>query len=46
MDARLGLARNPVGGKFVKYIVSADPVVSESTLPAATRELVKLGQLG
>ena len=42
MDARLNLADNPVGIKFVKHIVSADKVVSESTLPAATRELVKL----
>ena len=42
MDARLDLADNPVGGKFVKYIVSANKVVSDSTLPAATQELVKL----
>ena len=42
MDARLKLAGNPVLGKFVKHIVSADKVVSDSTLPAATQELVKL----
>ena len=42
MDARLDLAGIPVGGKVVKYIVSADKVVSDSTLPAATQELVKL----
>ena len=42
MDARLDLAGIPVGGKVVKYIVSADKAVSDSTLPAATQELVKL----
>jgi AhpD family alkylhydroperoxidase len=42
MDARLDLAGNPVGAKLVKYIISADRVVSDSTLPAATQELVKL----
>src|SRR2546423_8763785 len=42
MDARLNLAGSPVGGKVVKYIVSANKAVSESTLPAATQELVKL----
>jgi AhpD family alkylhydroperoxidase len=42
MDARLNLAGNPVGGKILKYIVSADKVVSDSALPAATQKLVKL----
>jgi AhpD family alkylhydroperoxidase len=42
MDARLDLAAHPVGGKLFKYIVSADRVVSDSTLPTATLELVKL----
>ena len=42
MDARLDLAGIPVGGKVVKYIVSADKAVSDSTLPAVTQELVKL----
>ena len=42
MDARLNLASNPVGSRFLKYFASADKVVSNSTLPAATRELVKL----
>jgi AhpD family alkylhydroperoxidase len=42
MDARLDLFGNPVAGKFGKYIVSAGKVVSDSTLPAATQELVKL----
>jgi AhpD family alkylhydroperoxidase len=42
MDARLGLAGTPTGGKFVKYLVGANNVVGDSTLPAATQELVKL----
>ena len=42
MDARLNLFGNPVAGKFLKHIVSAGKVVSDSTLPAATRELVLL----
>ena len=42
MDARLDLAANPTGGKFVRHFVAADQVVSHSTLPAATQELVKL----
>src|SRR5829696_5675535 len=42
MDARLNYLGNPVAEKFVKYIVSASRVVSDSTLPAATQELVKI----
>jgi AhpD family alkylhydroperoxidase len=42
MEARLNLFSNPVAGKFVKHIVAAGKVVSDSTLPAATRELVLL----
>ena len=41
MDARIGLA-NPVAGKVVKYLVSADRAVAETTVPASTLELVKL----
>lgn len=41
MDARIALA-NPVAGKVVKYLVSADRAVSEAGLPASTLELVKL----
>jgi AhpD family alkylhydroperoxidase len=41
VDARIGLA-NPVAGKVVKYLVSADQAVSEAGLPASTLELVKL----
>jgi AhpD family alkylhydroperoxidase len=42
MDARLNYLGNPVAQKFVKYIVPASRVVSDSTLPAATQELVKI----
>jgi AhpD family alkylhydroperoxidase len=42
MDARLDLFGNPFAGKFLKYINSAGAVVSGSTLPAATQELVKI----
>ena len=42
MDARLNVIANPVGTKFWKYIVSAGKVISDSTLPAATQELVKI----
>ncbi|MER5274859.1 carboxymuconolactone decarboxylase family protein [Streptomyces sp. NPDC002809] len=42
MDARLNLFGNAVGGKFLRYINSAGKVVSDSTLPAATQELVKI----
>ncbi|WP_433515929.1 carboxymuconolactone decarboxylase family protein [Nonomuraea sp. CA-143628] len=42
MDARLNLFGNPIAGKVMKHIVSADRVIVDSTLPAATRELVKL----
>jgi AhpD family alkylhydroperoxidase len=42
MDARLNLFGNPVGGKFLKYINSAGKVCSDSTLPAATQQLVEI----
>jgi AhpD family alkylhydroperoxidase len=42
MDARLNLFDNPVAGKFLNYLTSANNVVSDSTLPAATQELVRL----
>jgi AhpD family alkylhydroperoxidase len=42
MDARLDVFGNPVGGRFLKYLNSAGKVISDSTLPAATQELVKL----
>jgi len=42
MEARLNYYGNSVTAKFAKYINSAGAVVSASTLPAATQELVKL----
>ncbi|SFB55758.1 alkylhydroperoxidase AhpD family core domain-containing protein [Amycolatopsis marina] len=42
MDARLNIFGNPVAAKFSKYINSAGKVVADSTLPAATQELVKI----
>jgi AhpD family alkylhydroperoxidase len=42
MDARFGYYGNTVAAKFAKYINSAGAVVSNSTLPAATQELVKI----
>ncbi|MEU5212628.1 carboxymuconolactone decarboxylase family protein [Streptomyces sp. NPDC020742] len=42
MDARLNALGNPVAGKFLKHIVSAGKVIADSTLPAATQELVKI----
>jgi AhpD family alkylhydroperoxidase len=42
MDARLNLFDNPVAAKVMKYATSANKVVSDSTLPAATQELVRL----
>jgi AhpD family alkylhydroperoxidase len=42
MDARLNLYGNPVAIRFGKYIISADKVLKDSALPAATQELVKL----
>jgi AhpD family alkylhydroperoxidase len=42
MDARLHLFDNPVAAKFLKYLTSANKVVSDSTLPTATKELLRL----
>ncbi|MQA06495.1 MAG: carboxymuconolactone decarboxylase family protein [Streptosporangiales bacterium] len=42
MDARFDHLSNPVSAKAVKHLVSANRVVSDSTLPATTRELVQL----
>jgi AhpD family alkylhydroperoxidase len=42
MDARLNILGSPVAGKVMKYINSAGKAVSESSLPLATQELVKL----
>jgi AhpD family alkylhydroperoxidase len=42
MDARMDLFANPVAGKFLKYINTAAKAVTDSGLPLATQELVKL----
>jgi AhpD family alkylhydroperoxidase len=42
MDARLNLFENPVAAKFFKRLSAASQVIRESTLPAATQELVRL----
>ncbi|MEV0069034.1 MULTISPECIES: carboxymuconolactone decarboxylase family protein [unclassified Amycolatopsis] len=42
MDARLNLFENAVAGKFMKYLNAANKPISDSGLPAATQELVKL----
>jgi AhpD family alkylhydroperoxidase len=42
MDARLNLYATPVAAKFAKYINSAGKALSDSTLPLATQELVKI----
>ncbi|MEU9190425.1 carboxymuconolactone decarboxylase family protein [Streptomyces sp. NPDC048484] len=42
MEARLNLMANPATAAFIKHLTSAGKVVSDSTLPAATQELVKI----
>ena len=42
MDARLNPYDNAIAMKFVKYLNSSGAVVTDSTLPAATQELVKI----
>jgi AhpD family alkylhydroperoxidase len=42
VDARLNLPDNAIASKVLKHIVAAHRVVSDSTLPAATQELVRL----
>jgi AhpD family alkylhydroperoxidase len=42
MDARLNFYDNAVAMKFAKHINSAGAVVTNSTLPAAIQELVKI----
>jgi AhpD family alkylhydroperoxidase len=42
MGARLNLFGNPVATQFLKHLNSAGKVISDSTLPHATQELVKL----
>ncbi|SNT60505.1 alkylhydroperoxidase AhpD family core domain-containing protein [Asanoa hainanensis] len=42
MDARLNLFGSPVATKAFKYLSSAGKAAADSTLPAATQELVRL----
>ncbi|KWT56827.1 alkylhydroperoxidase [Streptomyces albus subsp. albus] len=42
MDPRLNLFGSPTAGKFLKHLVSAGQAVTDSGLPVATQELVKL----
>ncbi|MEV7414877.1 carboxymuconolactone decarboxylase family protein [Streptomyces sp. NPDC089919] len=42
MNARLNVAADPVAMKAWKHIIAASKALGESTLPAATRELVML----
>src|ERR1700683_4666305 len=42
MDARLDFYSNAVAGSFTKRINAAGAVITGSTLPAATQELVKI----
>ncbi|MCS0603869.1 carboxymuconolactone decarboxylase family protein [Streptomyces sp. LP11] len=42
MAARLNVFASPVTGEFWKHLIAADQVLADSTLPLATRELVKL----
>jgi AhpD family alkylhydroperoxidase len=42
MSARLNVFESPTAGRFVKHITSAGRLISDSSLPAATQELVKL----
>jgi AhpD family alkylhydroperoxidase len=42
MDVRLDYSGNTIAAKFAKHINSAGAVVTNTTLPAATQELVKI----
>jgi AhpD family alkylhydroperoxidase len=42
MDARMNYQDSTIAAKFAKYINSAGAVVTDSSLPAATQELVKI----
>lgn len=42
MDARLNLFNDPTAGKVLKNVASAGRATADSTLPAATQELVRL----
>jgi AhpD family alkylhydroperoxidase len=42
MEARLNLFGNPVSTKFLKHVVAANSAITDSGLPLATQELVRL----
>ena len=42
MDARLDIFATPTAGKAFKHLIAAGHAVEESTVPFATRELLKL----
>jgi AhpD family alkylhydroperoxidase len=42
MDARLDFYSSAMAGKFAKHVNSSGAVITGSTLPAATQELVKI----
>ena len=42
MQPRLDIMNNTVAAKVVKYLVSANKAAADSTLPAATQELMKI----
>ena len=42
MDARLNYLADPTAGKAIKHLMSAGKTLKESSLPAATQELVAL----
>jgi len=42
MEARLNMFGSPVGGQFIKHINAAGKAITDSSLPAATQELVKI----
>ncbi|MEU4150888.1 carboxymuconolactone decarboxylase family protein [Streptomyces sp. NPDC026659] len=42
MEARLNVFANPISGKVIKHLGAAGRVLSESSLPASTQELVKI----
>ena len=42
MEARLNIMASPVAAKAIKHLIAASQALAESTVPAATRELVNL----
>ncbi|WP_035841478.1 carboxymuconolactone decarboxylase family protein [Kitasatospora azatica] len=42
MEARLNVMASPVAAKAIKHLIAASQALAESTLPAATRQLVML----